>query len=251
MKRCCCALKTRNWLSLGLVSMVALVLPIPAIADEVVSVDPPCPNSLLESPSNLQLIEIKLYDAYFEGDYFTASRYANQLIQCDSSQSKYYILLGNSNLGLGKIGQAIQVLRTAVDLEPESATAHLSLANSLLIQGDHDAAFAAIEQAYQLNPNHLGIRLELAMQYEGLGMNDRALELFQQAISANPESDLLHFLLGMLKLRSGIDDYGTTEFLRALQINPDYREAENWLEHSTGSFWLEHHLEREDVPPRN
>lgn len=238
MKRFYCEFWKISWLSFGLAIMVALVSPVAAIANETGSVEKSCPTSEIELSRNLEKIEIQFHNAFFLSDYAAAHCYVKQLVQCDSGQVKYHILLGESTLKLGELGKSIRIFRTAVSADPESAIAHTALAHGLLLQGDHDAALAALEKASQLSPNHLEISLALAMLYEVSGRykDVQTEDILLEMITANPESDLFHYELGMFKFRNAIDDGGATEFRRALQINPDYTEAKGWLEHAEREY---------------
>ncbi len=92
------------------------------------------------------------------------------------------------------IGQAVQYLERAVELEPQCASHALKLANVHQKQGETQRAILALENATHYNPGHAGLWLALAEAYHDRGDYDQTLRCAttaQEIDASNPASSQL------------------------------------------------------------
>ena len=106
-----------------------------------------------------------------------------------STQSKVNRLFseGNQLISLNQPEQAIPVLKSALELQPEAAEIISAIALAQSLSGDNAAAVVGFEEALELEPNNPFIRFNLANVYELVDM-EQAIANYQ--IAAKEESPI-------------------------------------------------------------
>jgi len=120
-----------------------------------------------------------------------------------------------SNLGLlyyymGRLDQAIDSHRKAIELSPNDHLAQMNLGDALWIAGSADEArqvFSTAEElaasALLVNPNDPGYLMDLAWISAMLGKNEDARKLIDKARSQAPNDPYVHYVDGLILLRNG------------------------------------------------
>jgi TolB-like protein/DNA-binding winged helix-turn-helix (wHTH) protein len=86
--------------------------------------------------------------------------------------------------------------RTAIDLNPNYATAHHWYAEYLSFVGRFDESTKHIERAFELDPQSLVINTVRGYPYMRSGRCDTAISYFKKALEMEPNFALAHFYLG-------------------------------------------------------
>ncbi|MEO0704132.1 MAG: AarF/UbiB family protein [Cyanobacteria bacterium J06649_5] len=94
---------------------------------------------------------------------------------------------GNQLISLNQPEQAIPVLQSALELQPEAAEIISTIALAQSLSGDNAAAVVGFEEALELEPNNPFIRFNLANVYEQVDM-EQAITNYQ--IAAKEESPI-------------------------------------------------------------
>ena len=89
----------------------------------------------------------------------------------------------------GKPEQASALLRTAVEIESDNATARNALGAALEVMGKLDEAMGEFRQALQLQPDYLPARYNLANCLLAQGKLNDAVEEFRQVMRLSPNDD--------------------------------------------------------------
>ena len=136
---------------------------------------------------------------------------------------------------LGRVDEAIEYYRQALQIEPNYARAHCGLAIALELHGNPaepsrlDVASSHYSLALQIEPNypeaHSGLGRTLAAQ-ERL---EDAIWHYRQAIRLEPELVQAHGGLGIALHVQGKLDEAIGHYCRALEIDPDHAEAHSSL----------------------
>jgi adenylate cyclase len=124
--------------------------------------------------------------------------------------------LNDEYLNPSALDRAIQLARTAIELNPNLPEAYAELGYSILRRREFDAATAAVERAVSLNHNFADYRL--AMVFFSVGEADRAIEVAKTQMRLDPFHP--HFA----PLAVGEAHY----------LLKQYREAQYWLREATG-----------------
>jgi len=126
----------------------------------------------------------------------------------------------------GKLDEAIEQYKLALQFDPRYAAAHMDIGGALSGQAKFDAAVPHMETALRLQPNNGDFHLMYANLLQRIGRNDDAASHFEAGIRLKPNSADAHysyaaFLSGVGK----IDEY-VSELRTVLRLKPKYPQAE-------------------------
>ncbi len=166
---------------------------------------------------------------------------------------------GNTLLSLGRLDEAEQAYRRALELKPDFAAAHNNLGNVLRLGGrlveaeqSFRAALALLPESAEVHNNFGNVLMDAgrteeaeqfyrkaavlapdyAMAYANRGHALRALgrlevaeKSYQKAIGLKPDSAEAYYGLGNVRLRGGFPYEAEQAYRQAIALKPDYAEA--------------------------
>lgn len=100
-----------------------------------------------------------------------------------------------------------------------------NMANVLSNQGKNEEAVNMIKEARRLNPESLDLLLTEAKFYASLNRMDEFGALMKKAIEKDPNNPLLFFNLGTVTLNEGKAEESKQYFKRAIELDPNYSDA--------------------------
>ena len=123
---------------------------------------------------------------------------------------------------------AIAEYRQALQLDPESRTAHNNLANLLADRDDFPEAALHYRWLLTQNPNDISAMTNYAqmLAQEAYAQHNEALAtqarlLLQESIKERPSYAQAHFILGIWNETFGTKEAAIAEFQKALELRPD------------------------------
>jgi tetratricopeptide (TPR) repeat protein len=126
-------------------------------------------------------------------------------------------------------GDALPILRRAVQLLPDDADTHCDLGTALRRHRDVAGAVARYQRALELRPDHLAAMVELANVLQLCGRFLEAAATYRRALNIEPQVAELHNNLGNSLRDGGRTDDALASYRRALAIKPDFAEAHSNL----------------------
>ena len=117
-----------------------------------------------------------------------------------------------------------------VKKSPEAALPHYNLGNVYTEQGKIDEAINEYRMAVQLNPNDAKAHNNLGLSYEHQGRINEALDEYQAALKLKPDNAIFHYNLGNMYAQQGKIDEAINEYRIALQLNPNHAKAHQNLD---------------------
>lgn len=136
-------------------------------------------------------------------------------------------LLPRSREGLKMIQEAL--MRQRLRKYPKEVFAHTNLGSVLQSMGKVDEAINEFRTALEIKPDDVVALTNLGAALESLGKVDEATEHFRQALRVRPEYPNAHFNLGSLLLSQGSADEAARHFREVLRTNPDDADAHDRL----------------------
>ena len=103
----------------------------------------------------------------------------------------------------GKLGEAENLLRSALKLQPNNADAVYALGLVAFRAGKIDAAIMLIAEAIELNPSAVRFHTNICAMYEMTGQYQKAIEHGRIAVTLRPQSSESHNNLGVAYLSQG------------------------------------------------
>jgi len=126
----------------------------------------------------------------------------------------------------GRLDEAIEQYKLALQFDPKDAKAHTSLAVALTGQAKFDPAVPHMDTALRLEPNNAEFHLVYATLLQRIGRNDEAVLHFEAATRLKPDSAEAHYSYAAFLAGSGKNDEYISELRRVLQLRPDYPYGE-------------------------
>ena len=123
----------------------------------------------------------------------------------------------------GNYDKAIAEGKRAVELDPNSADAHVWLGIALYNAGRADEAIPLLEKAIRLNPfAHTWYFLQLGQAYSLSGRYDEATAAYQKALQLSPNNLFAHLGLTATYSQMGRDKEASVHAKEVLRISPDF-----------------------------
>jgi Tfp pilus assembly protein PilF len=126
----------------------------------------------------------------------------------------------------GKLDEAIEQYKIALQFNPKYADAHMNLGTALSGQAKFDAAAPHMEAASRLQPNNGGFHLMYANLLQRMGRRDEAAVHFETGTRLKPNSADAHYSYAAFLAEIGKDDEYISELRTVLRLNPNYPYAE-------------------------
>ena len=114
-----------------------------------------------------------------------------------------YNNLGNKLAAAGRLDQAVECYRLALQANPEFAKTHNNLGMSLQLQGDVMAATRHFRRAIEIDPNYGQAHLRLGHALESQGQLDEALRHCRLALQIAPDNAAAHYRVAVILIGTG------------------------------------------------
>jgi eukaryotic-like serine/threonine-protein kinase len=165
---------------------------------------------------------------------------AKQAQQMNDSLPEVHLAMGNAYLVTGKLAEAVEEMKRAVELAPNSDEGYRRLARSYLRSGQQNGAIEAYQKAIQMAPYYWGNYNALGRAYLDLGDYDRALTQFQRVIELAPEVSFGYENVGVGYFSQGKFKEAIPYWEKALAITPN---PDLYTNIGTAYFYLQRYAE--------
>jgi len=146
---------------------------------------------------------------------------AKQAEQIDDALPEVHLAMGSVYLRTGKFTEAVEEMKRAVNLAPNSDDGYRRLAAAYLRSGQKNEAIDAYQKAIQMAPYYWANYNALGNAYVGLGDYDRALTQFQRVIELAPELSFGYDNVGVVYCNQGKFKQAIPYWEKALSITPN------------------------------
>ncbi|HNW44638.1 MAG TPA: tetratricopeptide repeat protein [Elusimicrobiales bacterium] len=123
--------------------------------------------------------------------------------------------------GQGRLAEALEHCRLAVQLNPELALAHYNLGVITAAQGDAAAAVRHYEEALRLNPRSAEAHANLGVILAAQGKAEEAAGQYRAALAINPNLTETYNNLGILMAAQGRVAEAEKYYWAALRVDPN------------------------------
>jgi Flp pilus assembly protein TadD len=162
--------------------------------------------------------------AYEQGDFGTALRLFEKLIDKDPSQPHYHNNLGQVLVRVGRSGDALEHFTRAAELRPDEWSFRFNRARGLMLANRVEDAVAEYREAVRLFPNDYATRFNLGQALHSLGDEKAAVHEYLAAIAEQPNDAPTYFALGVSYDRLQQRAETIAAFTRYLELAPKSRE---------------------------
>ena len=146
-----------------------------------------------------------------------------QAIQQVTSQTEMQSMYRDATIlhNTGKYGEAIEIKRQLVELEPNNARYHNSLGVTLHALKQYEEALAEIQRAVELEPNDAIYHSNYGSTLHAVKQYDEALSEARRAVELEPDTARYHNSLGVTLHEMGRYEEASQEKRRAVELEPD------------------------------
>jgi tetratricopeptide (TPR) repeat protein len=155
-----------------------------------------------------------------EGKLPEAIEECRRALQISPEYPEAHNTLGNIHAKQEKYDEAIADYRAAVQADPNYPDAHNGLSSALLKKGAFVEAEAEAREALRLTPMHLPALFSLATALHNQGKLDQAAEYYHRILELKPDLYTPRRYLGNIFVAQGKPDQAIAEDIMALKIRP-------------------------------
>jgi tetratricopeptide (TPR) repeat protein len=155
-----------------------------------------------------------------EGKLSEAIEECRKALEISPEYPEAHNTLGNILAKQEKYDEAIADYRAAVQADPNYPDAHNGLSSALLKKGAFVEAEAEAREALRLTPMHLPAMFSLATALHNQGKLDQAADYYHRILELKPDLYTPRRYLGNIFVAQGKPDQAISEFLMALKIRP-------------------------------
>lgn len=192
------------------------------------SVPPPMPkNSVhhLNKSSKALYLYSKARLAAIDAEYPDALNLLREAIDMDPNSAFLYSTLGEIKLKIGQTPEALEYLNKAIKLDPNYRPPFVLAGSILAAAGkDWDAA-DHLRKAVKLDPTKEDAYLHLAISLTRLYEYEEAVTTLKNLIKLNKESALGYYYLGKTYSQMKLYRDASGYFKKAMEIRPDFIQA--------------------------
>jgi len=186
-------------------------------------------DSLTKQPNN-RTAHLNLGQALAElGRIEEATDHFRQALQLSPNYAEAHNNMGNALVQQGRLDLAVSHFYEALRILPNFAEAHNNLAVALARQGRFEQATKHYSEAARLNPESAEVVNNLAVALANLGRIDEAISHYYKAVALEPDYAEPHNNLGNALANQGKLAEAIVHYSRALEIKPGYAKAHNNL----------------------
>ena len=164
-----------------------------------------------------------------EGKINQAIETAKMAIQLQPNSGIAHFNLGTLYAARGRFDLARPHFEETIRLYPNYSEAHSNLGQLLAQQGDLEGGIRQFRKAIELNPSLGGPYLNLGVALARQGRIEEAIPQLQEAARLTPESAQAHYSLGSVYASEGRYDEAAQAFNDALRVQGDFAAAHQSL----------------------
>jgi tetratricopeptide (TPR) repeat protein len=152
-----------------------------------------------------------------------------RVLACTSSNYVAHYNLADALFKQGRVEEAIQHLRSALEIQPDSAEAHVNLGIALVKQGDLDGAIAHFQRCAEIQPNLVKPHYNMGNALFRLGRLDEAIVQYRKTLEIEPDNVEALNNLGNALAMKGAYNEAIAQYQKALTLRPNYTDAHSDL----------------------
>ena len=178
-----------------------------------------CHASAIAAEKGTRLLRLAAFFAQEADDLAAAEPHYRRLVELDKADWSSWNNLGNTLNGLGQMDEAIEALRTAARLAPDSSPIQLNLANALISAGQIETAEEMLWAMAKADARDHAPLLSLFAMYRDLGREDEAYAAIAEAAERAGNNAEVRSDYGQEAAKRNDYKIAEAEFEAALSLN--------------------------------
>jgi tetratricopeptide (TPR) repeat protein len=163
--------------------------------------------------------------AGLEGDYPAALNILRDAIELDPDSAFLYESLAEVKLKVGQVHEALEYIDKAIKLDPSYRSPYLLAGSVMASAGKNSEAVVYLRKAVELDPAKEDAYLQLAVSLTRLFEYEEAVSTLKALIKINKESVLGYYYLGKTYGQMKLYRDAVGYFSKTLELRPDFDQA--------------------------
>ena len=156
------------------------------------------------------------------GNIEQAIEIVKQALDADPENSDYYLYLGSFYEELERYNEAINILLKGLEIDPQSTRIHFRLGVIYDKIGDRKMAVEVMEKVVQIEPNNAKALNYLGYSYAEMGIHlEKAEALIMRALEIKPEDGYMIDSLAWVYYKQGAFEKALSWLKKAISLVPD------------------------------
>jgi tetratricopeptide (TPR) repeat protein len=133
--------------------------------------------------------------------------------------------LGNALAAQGRRGEAIKYYYEALRIDPDSVEVHVNLGNALAAQGRYNEALSHYHDALRIKPDFEEAYYNMGKAMADQGKTADAIKYYYEALRIRPDFEEAHYNLANALIEQGKVAEAINHYYEALRVRPDFVEV--------------------------
>lgn len=155
----------------------------------------------------------------------------------DAQSANYREALNRSAqfLSLNRPGDALRVLEPLIAADPTDPDVAINAGGAYILQRKWNDAVSVLSTAVDANPDNTMLWTNLAaaqlgsLETAGPKQQELAIDAYQRALQIDPMAPNVHYQLGLIYKERGELLKASVFFHRAIEVNPADKDADQWI----------------------
>jgi tetratricopeptide (TPR) repeat protein len=208
-------------LSLLLLTACAGVAPAPEDPQPLVST----PHEIYDVHSRSLYLYSRARFAIHDGDYPAALNLLREALELDPESAKINGEMAGIKLKIGQIPEALDYINRAITLDPKYRPPYVMGGIVMASAGNDAAAVDYLRTAVALDPSKEDAYLHLVMSLTRLFEYEEAVSTLKNLVKLNPDSILGYYYLGRTYSQMKLYREAVGYFAKVLELRPDFDQA--------------------------
>lgn len=179
----------------------------------------PSEQTALREKASLLLEQGNVFEA--EENFKEAMRCYKSALNMEPSFARAHLNLGNALLATGKFDSALSEYAIALNKDPKYAAAYLNIGNAYMGNGQPAQALQSYLKAIELKPDFSEAHAAQGYSYEELGRRGEAIEAYRRALDITPNHLQIQHNLGNALVAEGRNEEAIVLFRQMHEMHPD------------------------------
>ena len=175
-----------------------------------------------QSQDSVQSLVRQGQDLIRTRQFYEAVEVLRRAIQLQPNLAVAHVQLSLALMGIGQRDEALAATKRAIELDPNDARAYVALGNIDGSMRRYTEAIRAYKQAVGLDANNLSAYLNLGIAYGTTARYAESAEAFQQALRLDANNVSALNGLGIAQFRLGQREEGIQSVKQAVRLNPGF-----------------------------
>ena len=147
-------------------------------------------------------------------------------VEIDPKHAAFHSDLGNALQACGELDDALRAFTTAVRLDPDAAHLHFNLGNALNLNGQPEAALPVYRRALEIEPGNPVVHNNFGNTLQELERLDEASQALERAVALDNRYVDAHYNLGMVQEARGDFEAAIGAYRKVLSLEPGHFAAQ-------------------------